>query len=68
MNVIEITAKNDCGEVSETINVEYAPCITPKISMISPSTNSTQTEQEAFVLKAKTRGDTITSLRSLIPS
>jgi hypothetical protein len=52
-NVIEISAKNDCGEVSQTINVEYAPCITPKITMILPGTSTTQTDQTAYALRAK---------------
>ncbi|MEJ6616452.1 MAG: hypothetical protein QNL61_06015 [Crocinitomicaceae bacterium] len=52
-NVIEITAKNDCGEMTETITIEYTACITPKIAMISPSTSSIRTEEILFSVQAK---------------
>ncbi len=52
-NLIEIVAKNDCGEVIETFNVEFTPCITPKITMIAPETNPVQTDKSSFTLRAK---------------
>lgn len=47
-NVVEIIATNDCGEVDETILINYvipdAPCVEPEISPINPASLTHNTE------------------------
>jgi hypothetical protein len=41
-NVIVITATNDCGTVTQTILVNYSPCLAPSITISSPVGGTTQ--------------------------
>lgn len=50
-NVIVLTATNACGTVTETINVNYIPCIDPAIALITPM-NGTQTQNGSVQFKA----------------
>ncbi len=49
-NTILITAVNDCGTVSQSINTLFSPCVPPAITMILP--NQTMTTQASTVIKA----------------
>ena len=35
-NTLEIIATNDCGNDSETVTVEYAPCVNPVVAFVQP--------------------------------
>ncbi|NQZ37060.1 MAG: hypothetical protein HRT58_15430, partial [Crocinitomicaceae bacterium] len=52
-NTIQITATNNCGSDTETITIEYTPCVNPTIQMIQPLTQSTTTANGTQVVKAK---------------
>ena len=55
-NVVEIIATNDCGEVDETILINYiipeAPCFPPEVSPINPAGFSLETEDASIAFKA----------------
>lgn len=55
-NAIEITAQNDCGEVDETILINYvipeAPCVDPEISAINPNGFVFDTQDESINFSA----------------
>ena len=52
VNVVEIIAKNECSEVNEVINIEYSPCVTPKITMIAPQTSEVSTQVPTYTITA----------------
>ena len=41
-NIIVITATNACGTVTQTISVNYSPCLAPVIAITAPVSNMTQ--------------------------
>ena len=51
-NIISITGTNDCGMICETVTVNYIPCITPIVTMISPITNNTTVASNSTLIKA----------------
>ena len=52
VNVVEIIAKNECSEVVEIINIDYNPCVTPKITMIAPQTSEVSTQTPVYTVQA----------------
>lgn len=51
-NVISITGTNDCGMICETVTVNYTPCITPVITMISPISSNSTVNASTTTIKA----------------
>lgn len=52
-DLVQITATNDCGTDTETITIDYTPCVDPQIQMISPFAHSSSTTTGSQVVKAK---------------
>ncbi|NBV90701.1 MAG: hypothetical protein EBR91_00840 [Flavobacteriia bacterium] len=48
INTFTLFGQNDCGSVSETIEITYNDCKSPIIQLTSPSNNSTQTTRQSI--------------------
>ncbi len=48
-NNILVTATNDCGTVSQSVNTIYSPCVPPAVTIILP--NQTMSTQNSAILK-----------------
>ncbi|MDG1657667.1 MAG: hypothetical protein P8H56_03705 [Crocinitomicaceae bacterium] len=53
INTITITGRNNCGSDTETITIEYTPCVDPLIQMISPLGGSSTTNVGTQLIGAK---------------
>jgi len=49
-NSIVVTATNDCGSVTQSVNTIFSPCVAPVVSIILP--NQTMSTQNSAILKA----------------
>lgn len=52
MNTFVITATNDCGTVTQTVTVNYEPCIAPEIQFINPASNGITVNDPNFNVQA----------------
>ncbi len=51
-NTIQITATNNCGSETETLTIEYIPCVNPSIQIIQPLAQSTVSANGTQVVRA----------------
>lgn len=51
-NTVQITATTNCGTDTETITIDYTPCVNPEIHMVQPIGQSTTTTIGTQVIQA----------------
>lgn len=51
--VVQISTSNDCGSDTETITIEYTPCVSPVIQMIHPVATSSTAQSNNEQIRAK---------------
>jgi hypothetical protein len=59
-NAIEVIATNECGTTTESINVTYSPCVTPRIQIVAPlqpTTTNASVTFKAVVMGVNGAGD-----------
>jgi hypothetical protein len=55
-NTLQIAASNDCGNDTEVLTVEYAPCVQPVVSFTQPAGSNITVNTSTQVVKALIQG------------
>ncbi|MES2798410.1 MAG: hypothetical protein V4638_00210 [Bacteroidota bacterium] len=51
-NIFVLSATNNCGNASQTVEIEFQPCLAPVVNFLSPTTNGAIVTSSNFTLTA----------------